>query len=190
MKKAILLSLLLVGVMIFSGCVKNNVPEDYGQPTVQSSLILDQEKVKENVDGWVVFTNPQFRYELRYPKNWTYSLDDEGAKISVLYPKNKQLSEEYFGAMIVQGIVNWKNSYSIPEYYAMEALNNYYELGFEARSFILNDYKAVWFPNVDGLYGELPVQVVAIDLNDRLLEIHLFTTDEETLTVLNSLKFY
>lgn len=190
MKKYFLLSLLVFSLIFISGCIKKDLPKDYGQPTAQSSLLLEKEIVTKNVDGWTVYTNPQFRYELRHPKDWIYSLDDEGAKIVVFYPKNKQLSEEYSGTMILQGIVNWKNHYSIPEYYEMEALNNYYKLGFESRSFMLGDYKAVWFPNVDGLYGTLPVQVVAIDLNDRLLEIHLFATDEQTLTVLNSLKFY
>jgi len=190
MKKIQLLVLIMFVMFVTVGCTNNDNNNTTQDGAEMTSILMDENTVSKNVKGLAVYTNPQFRYEIRHSKSWEYHVDDEGEKIVVFHPKRKQLSDDYFGLMIFQGITNWKNNYTLKEYYSTEALNNYYGLGFEIEKLEIKGHEAVWFKDVDGLYGEQKVQIIGISLEDRILEVHLFEQSEDVLTALNSIKFY
>jgi len=188
-KKILLLLIISAMAVTAVGCTKK--ADDQATRQTGSKILLEATAVDKAVRGWSVYTNSQFRYELRHPKSWVYSTDNEGEKIVVFHPKNKSLSDDYVGEVIVHGIVNWQQYLSLPEYYATKAVNNYYTLGFENEKVTINGVEGIWFKDVENLYKDKKIQILAFDLKDRILEIHLIDmTNEEALAVVNSLKFY
>ncbi len=189
MKKFLLIVTIFVLTFTLAGCAKK---DDNNTSTDNRGAIFESaEQVDKEVRGWTVYTNPQYRYELRHPKSWTYKEDSEGGNIVAFYPKSKTLSNEYVGEIIIRSQSNWQKSLSLEEYYKTEAVNNYFTLGFESQPVTVGEYSGYWIKDVEHLYGDKKIQIIAIQANDRILEIQLIDmTNQEALTVFNSLKFY
>lgn len=184
MKKLFIVFFVIAFAVVLTGCGKKN------QVT---TIIVPQEQVQKEVNGWTVYTNPLVRYELRHPKSWeVHKADADGQDVS-FYPRSKVLSDKYKGALRIQSFVNWKVQYTLEKYAAEEAPQNYYDLGFEQEAITVDELSGVWFKGVTGLYEtnpDLAVDVVLLDGGDRIIEIHLMDRDDTTLTLFNSLNFY
>ncbi|OGF30709.1 hypothetical protein A2533_02990 [Candidatus Falkowbacteria bacterium RIFOXYD2_FULL_35_9] len=178
--KKVLISLVTV-VLIFSlaGCKKQAYTE----------IIMDQSDVSTAVNGWVVHTNPQFRYEFRLPQNWTFPIGTEGSDYIVFYTKSKELSDSYIGNMVIKGFVNWNTDYTVDEYIENE-LQDLQLSKFDSEEIIVKDFKGRRYKNVDTLYSGKAVDLVIFELWDRIVEIHLIDDLDNARIAFNSFNFY
>lgn len=181
MKKVIVGLLLVVLAFTLTGCQK---------ATPTDSLIMKETEVKTAVDGWTVYTNPQFRYELRHPLNWTSYQVTEGGEEVTLYPKVEGLSDGYLGEVKIKGIVNWQNYYSVADYYAKASSYNLYQDSTAQEVLDFKGAQAVLFKGVKNLYASREISVITIDMKDRLIEFQILADSTTAKVILNSLYFY
>jgi hypothetical protein len=178
MKKLLLLGFLFVCLFVVSGCTKAG-----------DGLILSASAVKNSVDSWTVFTNPQFRYEFRFPKTWVYEPNDQNAENLVVYPKGESLSSTYSGAMRIIGFVNWQTNYDLKTYFA-KSNHDLYAGNFAHEDITLNGAPGVWFKKVNTIIAGQAIDVIAFNLEDRIVEVQLLDGTENSKLVFNTLKFY
>jgi len=154
---------------------------------------VNPETVSEGVRGFGTYTNPLFRYELRVPKGWTYqddATDLEGGRKVVFYPENKKLTDEYKGAVIVKGFVNWNVGYSIGDYFRKEVERDLWDSEIEKETIRVDDREGTLLREVTGLPESEKMDVIGFELADRIVEIRLMDNSEDAKLLLNSLNFY
>lgn len=186
MKKIFIPILLLAVMLVAGGCEKQQpIPED-------RELLMTESQVKQEVQTWMVYTNPQFRYELRSPKRWDFFEKDENNDDVAFYPSEKTLSDDYFGAVRVFGYVNWHENYTLEEYFQNVAQEDLFAKNYEHEEFKLrkDDSRAVWFKNVDCIYEGQIIDVIAMDGNDRIVLFYIMEEWETSRTIFNSFYFY
>jgi hypothetical protein len=175
MKKTAIIILSLTVVAAFSGCIKD---ADKSNP-----LFLGADKVKESVKGWRVYTNPAFLYELRHPTSWRMETSGEDGKLVQFFVSKQSAAK----ALVIQGIPNWQKKLSLEQYYTTQE-EDLFKAGYERGEVSVAGETAIWFKAVKR--GDLPINVVALANEERILIFELWTDWEQSLVVLNSVKFY
>lgn len=186
MKKILFGGLIIVMAFTLVGCEKASEYE-------RVNWNLSPEAVKEGIRGFGTYTNPMFRYELRVPKGWIYqddAVDLEGGRRVVFYPDNKKLSDEYYGAVIVKGFVNWNVGHSIGDYFRREVEQDLWDSKIEKEIIMIDDREGTLLREVTGLPEAETMDVIGLELNDRIVEIRLLDHSEKTKLLLNSINFY
>ena len=191
MKK--LFSLFILGVIVFglAGCAKIKNSSD--------SVVLSAATVKERVKGWKTYTNPAYRYELRFPQAWDYKDTGEDGVAASFFPLDKAKTatankEKYFGSVIIISHSNWKELYNLEEFYRNQT-ENLLLGGYDKEEITLSGEKAIWFKAVRSKNPEQPekiIDLIALDLKDRIIEIEIHEKDDWDIvkTIVNSVKFY
>lgn len=189
MKRLFVALLILASVFSFTACTKK----------VDTGLKMDSGEVAKAVYDWKLYTNPAYRYEVRFPKDWAVFDSGEDGKQAAFYPVSRgeevqQKSETYFGSIIILAKSNWENKYTLEDYYRQQTENLF--LGnYETEKIVLDGKDAVWFKNVRNRNIEKPdllVDIIALELGDRILEIEVQEKEywSQIKTILNSIKFY
>lgn len=174
----VLMFVLICGV---SACVKkdNNAKE----------LEMSAGAVKQAVKDWRIYTNPAFRYELRFPQNWDYASSGEDGAGAALFPRG--LNSETDGVSI-RGVSNWAERYDLAEFYRHQSVD-LLKSEYAREEIKIGKMKGVWFKDVSGRLTGKPdqkVDLIAFELGDRILEIEIRSDWEASRAVVNSFNFY
>lgn len=160
---------------------------------------MDKSEVTKQVFDWKIYTNPAYRYELRFPKDWASFDSGEDGKQAAFYPVSrgeqaKSGNETYYGSLIILAHSNWQTKYTLEDFYRHQT-ENLFLGGYEQEKITLDGKEAIWFKNVRNRNIEKPdllVDIIAVDLGDRILEMEVqekeYWTDIKT--ILNSIVFY
>ena len=179
MRKILLAALTLVLVMSVAGCAK---PEE--RP---ASLAMGSGAVKSAVTGWKVYTNPASRYELRFPKNW--EVEDSGEDgVTARFFQNKKVGV----AVKITSYSNWQQKLDLAGFYAGQTVD-LLKSDVKREEVEIDGQKAVWFQGVKGrVSGDANrlIDVIAINLDSRILEIEVLDGWDEARVILNSINFY
>ena len=178
MKKILLGGLLICLSLSLAGCEKADNSDDFEIKT---------KTIKELVKGWQLYTNPAFRYELRFPKGWLVWDSGEDGLISRFQPENN--SED---SVKIMGHTNWKEKYTLEEFYE-NRVENLFTAGYESEEIEIDNEKAIWFKQVRDRMEARPeklVDVIAVNLNDRIIEIEIRNDFDDAKVIINSLNFY
>ena len=169
--------MLIVGLaLIISGCaITEKKPAD-------TAISMSASEVKVAVKGWAVYTNPALRYELRHPKKWDFEDNWDGSKIIEFKDGDDTI-------MKITGVANWREKYTLEEYYENQPVN-LFSAGYQNEEVQIGGRNATWFKNVTEPGIEMPVNVFGMFLDDRIMEIHVYDEWDDSLVVINSLKFY
>jgi hypothetical protein len=182
MKKILTFLTVIALVVALGGCRKQTTEDT-------TVLLLPQDEVKSSVNTWPIYTNPAFRYELRFPKDWqTYQPNESGEEVTV-YPKSQTLGENYVGALKIFGLTNWVKNLTL-EQYMEEKGRNLYKDGNKMESIEFKGYTAYWFKDVTSIYKDKTVQVVLFQMSDRIVEVHLIDEWEDARLIFNNMYFY
>ncbi len=187
MKKGlkILFVLLIIPVLaVGCGCDKDE------QQDRTEFQIKQPEEVKDDVKGWVVFTNPAFQYELRSPKDWEIKDVDKKGEEVMFYPKGEEISDTYKGELRILGFSNWQDNLAIEKFVMSKAPINYYDLGFDEKiDFNFRDYVAVQLKGVK-LDEENTIDVIAVRTKSHIVLIEMRGSYDELTNIIGSMYFY
>src|SRR3989339_454200 len=185
MRRILLAVLALFVAVSVAGCAKQG-----GRP---DSLAMSSGAVKSAVAGWKVYTNPASRYELRFPKSWT--VEDSGEDgVTVRFFQDKKVGV----AVKITTFSNWQEKLDLAGFYARQSVD-LLKSDTAREDVELDGQKAVWFKDVKGRVSGLPAQagdanrlidVVAVNLDSRILEIEVLDGWDSAKVILNSLNFY
>ena len=178
MKKTLTTIILFSLIFIVSGCSK---VED------KESIVLSSSKIKQSIKSWKLYTNPAYRYELRFPKNWQIETSGEDGVWASFHFRNKVED-----IIKITSHINWKDQYSLAEFYAKQS-QDLMQSDYEKEEVEIGGEEAVWFKNVKGrVIGqpEAVIDLVALELDDRIIEIEIFSQWQDSRVVVNSLRFY
>lgn len=195
MKKSLILVCVFALLLGGTACTKKEQAND----SENLNLSLNNMEVQAGVQGWSIYTNPAYRYELRFPKDWgTYDSGEDGVQ-AAFYPKSRENEvkankETYYGAMVILSRSNWKENYNLEEFYR-EQTENLFLGNYEQEEILLGGKEATWFKDVRNRNPENPeatVDVIAFDLEDRIIEIEIHEKQfwDEVRLIMNSIKFY
>lgn len=179
MNKILICGLTLVMLVALAGCAKQNErPGD---------LAMSDMAVKSAVSGWKVYTNPAFRYELRYPQNWAVEDSGEDGVTARFFESKKA------GAMVkIVGYSNWQDKLDLAGFYAGQSVD-LLKSDAAREEIELDGKKAIWFKDVKGRVApdaNQLVDVVAIDAGNRIVEIDIVGGWDKAKALINSLYFY
>ncbi len=182
-KKLLFVSTIIMTTLILSGCgqkaEKNILPAD---------LAMTESQVKVAVDGWKIHTNPAYRYELRFPRDWQSLMTGEDGVLVKLYSDKKESLED----IKIIAYSNWKENYSLEDFYAKQYQNLLATVE-EKETVKIAGADGYWFKKVKNFVPEKPdaeVDVITLSLADRIIEFVIIDNFETSRTILNSLKFY
>ena len=179
MRRILLEVLALFVAVSVAGCAKQG-----GRP---DSLAMSSGAVKSAVAGWKVYTNPASRYELRFPKSWT--VEDSGEDgVTVRFFQDKKVGV----AVKIITFSNWQEKLDLAGFYARQSVD-LLKSDTEREDVELDGQKAVWFKDVkDRVSGETNrlIDVVAVNLDSRILEIEVLDGWDDAKVIMNSLNFY
>ncbi|MFH0780040.1 MAG: hypothetical protein V1928_04260 [Parcubacteria group bacterium] len=145
--------------------------------------------VKQAVKDWRIYTNPAFRYELRFPQNWDYASGGEDGAAAALFPRG--LNSETDGVFI-RGVSNWAERYDLEEFYRHQPVD-LLKSEYAGEEIKIGKMKGVWFKDVTGRVPGKPdqkVDLIAFELADRILEIEIRSDWDISAEIVNSLNFY
>lgn len=183
MKKLLTVFLVIIFAVSLGGCVRED-------QVVSESILMDDSEVQKEVNGWMVYTNPQLRYELRIPKRWKYYPEELSVKEVAFYPDDKILSDDYKGSVIIKGYVNWQNNYTLEEYYEKESSYNLMNSNLEKEEIEFKGFQAYWIKNNTSLYPGQSVDFIVFNLGDRIIEFQIVDDWQTAKTIFNSMFFY
>jgi hypothetical protein len=179
--------------LVFTGlaCTQSDqTPEKLGMSKI---------KVMEEVQGWSVFTNPAYRYELRHPKNWKLFTSGEDGVSVALYPQQREVEirknkETFYGSLIIVSHSNWQEKYTLEEFYR-DQTENLFLGNYDQQPVALGEAGGIWFKDVRNKKLDNPedlVDVIVLDLEDRIIEIEVHDKQywDTIQVILNSIKFY
>jgi len=178
-RRAIFFLILFFALISFSACTKNN-----NDP---NSLIMKQSAVKTAVNNWKVYTNPAYRYELRFPQIWQVTDSGEDGKQVVFFIKTQGANQP---VLSIRSYSNWQESYDLETFYS-KTKNDLFKTSPNREEIKIDDQKAIWFKDaeMEGEEGQ-KLNVVSLDLDDRIVEILIAREWLDAKTVVNSLNFY
>lgn len=188
MKKYKFLIALLIIPLVVSACSCSKRDDNAKRVNLE---IKQREDVADEVENWVVYTNPAYRYELRSPRDWDIlDVEKKGEEV-MFYPEGKTISDEYKGELRILGFSNWKDEYSIDEYVKNHAETNYYALSRadEREEFEYRGFYAQRFRNVELSDGRV-IDVIAVDARDRIILIEMYGEYGMVETIIGSMYFY
>ncbi|MEK7512306.1 MAG: hypothetical protein AAB575_04835 [Patescibacteria group bacterium] len=176
------LGLLLVLFLILFGATACN----YGQDDA-NSLIMKQSIVKKTVDNWRVYTNPAYRYELRFPLNWKVTDSGEDGKDVIFYISGATDNKP---VLAIKSYSNWQEGYDLETFYS-KTKNDLFKTSPNREEIKIDGQKGIWFKDaqMEGEEGQ-KLNVVSLDLDDRIVEILIIGEWNDTRAVVNSLNFY
>ena len=191
-KRAVFFLILFLTLFGFSACTdkSNDV----------NSLTIKQSTVKKAVNNWQVYTNPAYRYELRFPQTWKVADSGEDGK-SVWFYKNG--TTDNAPVLTIKSYSNWQESYDLETFYS-KTKNDLFKTSPSREEIKIDDQKAIWFKDAQmageesvfvpgsgaSTDGSQKLNVVSLDLNDRIVEILIIGDWINAKTVVNSLNFY
>lgn len=177
MKRVFAAICVLTLLVTVTGCAKKN---DGG------GLILDETIVSNSVKGWVVYTNPAFRYELRYPQTWTFKDSGEDGTTANFMPIDATSSQ-----LTIKSYTNWSQNFTLEQFYLDKKQDFFKTMKQEDIDIGGMPSKLIraMTGRVDGAPEKI-VDLIMVNLGDRILEIELRDTNEVSKTVLSSIKFY
>ncbi len=166
---------------------------------VDSGFSMDKGEVQKKVYDWKLYTNPAYRYEVRFPLDWLVYDSGEDGKQAAFYPVKRgeeaqANNETYYGSLVISATSNWQAQYSLEDFYRHQNENLF--LGnYEQEIVVIGGIEGIWFKNVRNRNLDKPevlVDVMALEIEDRILEIEIHEKQywEEIRTILNSLIFY
>lgn len=152
-----------------------------------SGLIMKQSAVKKAVDNWAVYTNPAYRYELRFPLDWKVTDSGEDGKSVIFYIKGATDNKP---TLAIKGYSNWQEGYDLEIFYS-KTKNDLFKTSPNREEVKIDGQKAIWFKDAQ-MEGEEDqrLNVVSLDLDDRIVEILIIGEWNEARAVVNSLNFY
>jgi hypothetical protein len=191
-KKAIFFLILFFALIGFSACTKNN-----NDP---NSLIMKQSAVQTAVNNWKVYTNPAYRYELRFPQTWKVADSGEDGKSVWFYKKG---ATDNAPVLTIKSYSNWQEGYDLETFYS-KTKNDLFKTSPNREEITIDDQKAVWFKDAQmegeesafasvkgaSADGGQKLNVISLDLDDRIVEILIIGEWVDAKTVVNSLNFY
>jgi predicted small lipoprotein YifL len=181
MKKLFGVLLLFIFVFSLSACGNKSKPGVNGPDEYKVSEI----DVATNVKGWDLFTNPAFRYEIRFPNSYGMSSSGEDGKLVKLFQEEENINL----ALLFRGHINFINNYTLEEFY-QNSDNNLYEQ-YDYEDVYIDGEKSVLFKNVAKYDGDQIIDLLAVDRKFGIIEIEIFEPeDSEVKTILNSINFY
>lgn len=177
MKKVSVLIAAISCIFLLGGCA-NNAPKVFD---------FKNESTAGKVSGWVVYTNPAFRYELRYPQSWMTLDSGEDGLTASFQPAGKGT------ALTINGYTNWQNNYSLEDFYKQRN-NNLFAGDYERQIIKVGGQPATWFKKVPstvpGAVAGTTMDVIVLNLQDRIIEIDITGAYQDCERILNTLKFY
>ena len=175
MKKLFVISLMFVALLGVSGCEKK-------APT--SDLNMDAATIATNVKGWTVYTNPAYRWEIRVPKSWSYTDSGENGYQATFFAKPGKATVDILSKS------NWQENYTLEQFYQNQTVNIWKDYKSEDMTLGANPVKL--FRDVKGLVpgSDSTAQVMAMSLGDRIVEIRMYEVNDDSKTLVNSIKFY
>jgi len=180
MKRFLIVLLVIVCGFSFSGCAKK----------VDSGLKMDSSEVAKKVYDWKLYTNPAYRYELRFPKDWTVFDSGEDGKQAAFYQvahgeELKNQNKTYYGSIVILAHSNWQTKYTLEDFYRAQTENLF--LGnYQQEKITIGGTEGVWFKDVRNRNIEKPELLVDI------LEIEIQEKEywDDIKIILNSIIFY
>jgi len=176
MKKIIFIAALLLVLVGINGCEK-------AAPT--TDLNMDESAVKLAVKGWTVYTNPAYRWEVRVPKSWSYADSGENGYQADFFAKSG-------GSATVEILSksNWQENYTLEQFYEKQTVNIWKD--YKGEDMTLGGNPATLFREVKGLVpnSDQTAQVIAIRIEERIVQIIIFNVTDDSKTLVNSIKFY
>lgn len=195
MRKKIVFILVAVLLVAGTACTKQ---ETKVEPD-NLKLSMSKAEVSAAVKGWTIYTNPAYRYELRFPKDWKFVDSGEDGKQAAFYPASrekevKENKETYYGAIVLLSRSNWQEKYNLEEFYRNQ-LENLFLGNYEQETILIDGQEAIWFKNVRNRNQEnldALVDVIALDLDDRIIEIEIHEKQfwDQIKPIINSIHFY
>jgi hypothetical protein len=189
MKKVFVGLVILMLVFSFSACTKKE----------NSGFAMNSSEVARQVYSWKLYTNPAYRYELRFPNNWLVYDSGEDGKQAAFYPEERGVevqknNETYYGSLVILAHSNWQTKYTLEDFYR-QATENLFLGNYQQEKVFVGGIEGVWFKDVRNRNFEKPevlVDLVALDLGDRILEIEIHEKQywDDIKTILNSMTFY
>lgn len=157
------------------------------QKQVTNELIMKESAVKQSVKGWQLYTNPAFRYELRFPQGWRVTDSGEDGLIARFFSANAADD-----SVKILGYTNWKQQFSLQEFYENQSVD-ILKADAPREDVEINGQAGLWLKNVKGrvaAYPEKLVDLIVFDLGDRIVEVEISGNWETSKIIVNSLKFY
>ena len=178
MKKIFTVLCVLSLMFVVSGCAKK--VNDAG------GLVKSADAVKSAVDGWVVYTNPAYRYEIRFPQEWTFKDSGEDGKNADFMPKGETVSQ-----MTIKSYSNWSQKFNLEQFYADRKEDFFKTMKKEDIDLGGTTGKLIrgLTGRVEGAPAKL-VDLVVLDMGDRIIEIELRDSNDTVKTIMSSIKFY
>lgn len=147
----------------------------------KKELTLKPSVVKTRIKGWGTHTNPAYRYELRYPQGWELrSSGEDGKEVRLFLPSGDI-------ALKILSYSNWQQRYSLEQFYQNQPVN-FFQAKYDKESVTLDPTNGFWFKKVND--DGRTIDLIALDLTDRIVEIRVYADWETSQTVINSLNFY
>jgi hypothetical protein len=178
MKKIFAVLSVLLLVFVVSGCAKK-VNDGNG-------LVQTADVVKSAVKGWVVYTNPAYRYEIRFPQEWTFKDSGEDGKLADFMPKGETVSK-----LTIKSYSNWSQKFNLEQFYEDRKEDFFKTMKKEDI-----DLGGTTGKLIRGLTGRVEgspeklVDLVVLDMGDRIIEIELRDSNETVKIIMSSIKFY
>lgn len=171
--------LIILLLIVSSGCTLKSE---------RNNFVLAPDKIKTAVKGWRTYTNPAYRYELRYPLDWSVKDSGEDGKKVEFFSGT---TDSQILTVAINSFSNWQEKYSLSEFYAKQP-ENILAAGYKQAEIELAGEKAIWIQDVKtkGKIGDFEIDLFVFWFDDRIVEIGVYQTDENSRTVINSLKFY
>jgi len=170
MKKVFGLLLILFVVLTLGACAKKS-------PAQSSS-----------VQGWKIYTNPAYRYELRFPKDWTTADSGENGYVLNVYPEGQTNK-----GLVFKAYSNWQQKYSLTDFYKNQT-ENLWSSDYKRDDMEVGGKKGYLFKAVKGRIAENPeviVDVIALELPDSILEIEIKNPDDSvSQQIIKTIQFY
>ena len=193
MKKFLLILVAVVLVTGMTGCAQK------ANQLGGNGVILEKSVVSQQINGWKTYTNPAYRYELRFPTDWDFKDTGEDGKAASFYPiaREKAVSktgEKYYGSVVIASYSNWTEKYTLEEFYRNQA-ENLYVGGYKTEEITVGGIKGIMFKDVRNKNEdnrEKLVDLIALNLEDRIIEIEVHEKDQwdNVRTLISSIKFY
>ncbi len=153
-----------------------------GGETVKQDFNYSEREVKNFVKGWKIYTNPAFRFEIRYPVDWQVSDSGENGLRVDFSPLDSENEQAY---LAIKSHINWDTNYSLAEFYANQE-NNLWRDEVIRQEVEIGDSPAYWFLGA----GDEGEDILALDKEDRIIEFIIKEEFETARKIINSLKFY
>ncbi|MFH0987884.1 MAG: hypothetical protein V1763_00760, partial [Parcubacteria group bacterium] len=177
MKKTFIMLAAVGMLFVASGCTKQ---------TASTEFNFKSQNVAGQVRGWGVYTNPAFRYEIRYPKAWATADSGEDGREAIFWDSSSN------AGLKIASYANWQTHYTLEGFYKKN--NNNLFGGEYVREIVkIGGQPGTWFKKVPGsIFGSsvATLDVVVLDLQDRIIEMQINGEYATIATMLNTMEFY